>query len=138
LILYLCLTVTLLNNHESKRSKKGGFRFWACMPIYNRDAALNMGHSDEWVKRRDAEVHREAMHILVEQIRQACRPRAWLFADRQTRMAVARLAYFIGDQPAQEKLLCKLTQACSVCWAPADQFDCTDRTWPQAFSAGAK
>jgi len=105
------------------------------MPIYNRAAACNAGRSDDWAQRREADVTRESMHILVAQIREVCRPRAWLFADKETRMAEARLAYFIGDQPAQDKLLGKLTKGCSVCWAPADQLDSTDEVWPLRDSA---
>jgi len=100
------------------------------MPIYNREAAYNAGHTDDWVKRREADVIRESMHILIAQIRIVCRPRAWLFADKEIRMAEGRLAYFIGDQPAQDKLLGKLTKGCSVCWAPGDQMDSTDKVWP--------
>ena len=105
------------------------------MPIYNREAAYNAGHNDDWVKRREADVTRESMHILMEQIRIVCRPRAWLFADKEIRMAECRLAYFIGDQPAQDKLLGKLTKGCSVCWAPGEQMDCTDKVWPLRDSA---
>jgi hypothetical protein len=39
------LTVTLLNIHESKRFKKGAFKFWGCLPVYQAGAATNAGAS---------------------------------------------------------------------------------------------
>ena len=129
------LTVTVLNNDETKRFKKGGNRFWGCLPIYKRAAAINAGRSDEWIKRREAEMNRESMAVLVSQIRKLRKPRPWLFADGVTRMGVCRLAYTIGDQPAQDKLLSKLTKGCSVCWAGAHDLDSTERVWPLRDSA---
>ena len=62
-------SVSLLNLDESKRFKNGAYRFWGCLPIYNNAAARAEGKTDEWIRCRAAEVHREAMHPLVNQIR---------------------------------------------------------------------
>ena len=36
----------------------------------------------------------------------------------------------LGDGPAQNKLLAKVSKGCGVCMAPANQLDSTDQTWP--------
>ena len=41
-----------------------------------------------------------------------------------------RLAFAMGDGPAQNKHLAKETKGCGVCMAPADELDRTDQTWP--------
>ena len=41
-----------------------------------------------------------------------------------------RLAFAMGDGPAQNKHLAKETKGCCVCMAPADELDRTDQTWP--------
>lgn len=122
--------MTSLIIRESKLFKKGSYRFWGCMPIYDNAAAKAVGKSDEWIKCRSAEVHREAMRLIVQEIRQFCKPRPWLFADGVTRLGEGRPAIFIGDQPGQDKLLSKLTKGCSVCMAPFEELDCTDKDWP--------
>ena len=127
--------MSLLSNDETVRFKKGGNRFWGCLPIYSRAAAINAGRSDAWIKRREAEINRDAMAVLICQIRKLCKPRPWLFADGVTRMGVCRLAYTIGDQVAQDKLLSKLTKGCSVCWAGHRDLDSTERVWPLRDSA---
>ena len=80
-------------------------------------------------------MNRDAMHFICDQIRQVCKPRPWLFADGVTRMAEGRLAYAIGDQLAQDKLMCKVGRGCSVCWAPAKKLDYTNKIWPLRDSA---
>lgn len=50
-------------------------------------------------------------------------------------MAEGRLAYAIGDQLAQDKLMCKVGRGCSVCWAPAKKLDYTNKIWPLRDSA---
>ena len=56
LIITLC-SATLLNIDESKRFKYGAYRFWGCIK-YDNAAAKAGGKSDEWIRRRSAEVHR--------------------------------------------------------------------------------
>jgi hypothetical protein len=100
------------------------------MRIIDNASAKAEGKSDEWIKCRSAEVHREAMRLIVQEIRKFCKPRPWLFADGVTRLAKGRPAIFIGDQPGQDKLLSKLTKGCSVCMPPFEEIDCTDKEWP--------
>ena len=73
------------------------------------------------------------MHPVVEQIREICEALPYRFADgisyRITRLVVGRPAIFIGDQPGQDKLLSKVMKDCSVCWAPFDELDHTDKEW---------
>jgi hypothetical protein len=68
--------------------------------------------------------------MVVQEIRDFCKARPWNFADGITRLAEGRPAIFIGDQPGQDKLLSKLNKGCSVCWAPFEELDCTDKEWP--------
>ena len=61
------LVVSLLNIHESKRFKKGVFRFWGCMPLYDKAAARAIGMSKAWIVRRAYELHNIAMgHVVVQ------------------------------------------------------------------------
>ena len=119
-----------MNIDESKRFKKGAYRFWGCIPKFDNAAAKAEGRSDDWIRCRSAEVHRSAMHSVAEQIRKFCKARPYLFADGTTRLAEGRPAIFIGDQPGQDKLLSKLTKGCSVCCAPFEELDRTDKEWP--------
>ena len=122
--------VTLLNIDESKRFKKGAFRFWGCLPVYDSAAARLAGRSDEWITRRIAEVHMQAMDRAVTQLRAIAHPRPWRFANGESLMGVVRLAFAMGDGPAQNRHLAKLTKGCGVCMASADELDRTDQTWP--------
>ena len=123
-------SATLLNIDETKRFKKGAYRFWGCIPKYDNAVAKAEGKSDEWIRRRSAEVHRAAMHPVVEQIREVSEARPYLFEDGVTRLAAGRPAIIIGDQPGQEQLLSTATKGCSVCCAPFDELDHTDKEWP--------
>ena len=126
----LFLAVSVLNTHESKRFKKGAFRFWGCMPIYDQSAARANGVSQSWIVRRTNEVHHIAMGHVVDQIRKLCVQRPYRFGDGLTRKGVARLAFFLGDQPGQDKHLAKTTKGCGMCHCPADKLDSTEETFP--------
>ena len=60
--------VTLMNIDESKRFKKGAYRFCGCIPKFDNAAAKAGGRSDDWIKCRSAEVHRSAMRHVADQI----------------------------------------------------------------------
>ena len=122
--------VTLLNIHEGKRFKRGSFRFWGCLPIYDFAAARLAGRSDDWIKRRHLGVHHGAMDILVKMIRELSKPAIFRFADGEWRSAVARVAFFMGDHIAQMKLRSQFGLACGTCQAPANELDRTDKVWP--------
>ena len=122
--------MTVLNIMESRRFKKGAFRFWGCLPVYDSAAARLAGRSDAWITRRIAELHMQAMDHAVSQLRAIAHPRPWRFADGKCLMGVARLAFAMGDGPAQNKHLAKVSKGCGVCMAPANQLDSTDQTWP--------
>ena len=128
LMIALC-SATLLHIDESKRFKKGAYRFWGCIPKYDNAAAKAEGKSDEWIRRRSAEVHSAAMHPVVERIREFFEAQPYLFAVGVTRLAAGRPAIIIGDQPGQDKLLSKVMKGCSVCCAPFDELDSTDKEW---------
>jgi len=118
------------------RFKKGSFRFWGCLPIYSASAARAAGLSDANIRRRILEVHHEAMGVLVEgHIRPLAVPRVIQFADKEWRSSVVRLAFLMGDHPAQMKHQGHLTRGCATCWADEDDLDCTDQIWPLRDSA---
>ena len=119
-----------MNIDESKLFKKGAYRFWGCIPKFDNAAAKAAGRSDDWIRGRAAAVHRSAMRHVTDEIREFGKPRPYLFADGITRLAEGRPAIFTGDQPGQDKLLSKLTKGCSVCCAPFEELDCTDKEWP--------
>ena len=62
-------TATLLNINESNQFKKGAFRFWDCLPVYDSAAACLAGGSDAWITCTIAEVHMQAMDSAVSQLR---------------------------------------------------------------------
>ena len=127
----MTFAATLLNIHEHKRFKGGAFRFWGCLPIYNQAAARAAGCSDDKITRRSLEVHHAAMSVLMDgHVRPLAVPRLWRFTDRQWRMVVARVAFFMGDHPAQMKHQGHLTKGCATCWAELDDLDSTDKLWP--------
>ena len=100
------------------------------MPIYDQSAARANGMSQSWIVRRTNEVHHIAMGHVVDQIRKLCVQRPYRFADGLTRKGVARLAFFLGDQPGQDKHLAKTTKGCGMCQCPADKLDSTEETFP--------
>jgi len=71
-----------------------------------------------------------AMDRAVWQLRAIAHPRPWRFANGQSLMGVARLAFAMGDGPAQNKHLAKVTKGCGVCMASANELDTTGQTWP--------
>lgn len=72
----------------------------------------------------------QAMDRAVTQLRAIAHPRPWRFANGESLMGVVRLAFAMGDGPAQNRHLAKLTKGCGVCMASADELDRTDQTWP--------
>ena len=87
--------------------------------------------SDAKIRTRILEVHHQAMGVLVEgHIRPLAVPRVIQFADKEWRSSVVRVAFFMGDHPAQMKHQGHLTRGCGTCWAEEDDLDCTDRIWP--------
>ena len=126
----MLVAATVLNIHESKRFKKGAFRFWGCLPVYDSAAARLAGRSDAWITARIAQVHMQAMDRAVSQLRAIAHPRPWLFANGETLMGCCRLAFAMGDGPAQNKHLAKVSKGCGVCMAPYEQLDATDQAWP--------
>ena len=99
------------------------------MTLYKKAAARANGTSQSWIVRRTNEVHYIAMGHVVDQIRKLCMPRPYLFTDGKTRMGIVRPAFFMGDQPGQDKHLAKTTKGCGVCMAPADKLDSTEETF---------
>ena len=70
------------------------------------------------------------MHVVLEAIRELNAPAAYLFADGQVLMAEAGLAFVMGDQPAQDKMMGKKSKSCRLCLCPCDKLDSTDETFP--------
>ena len=106
--------MTLLNIHESKRFKKGAFRFWGCLPVYQAEAAANAGASIDQVRKRIVEVHQAGMHVVLEAIKELCAPASYRFADGEVHIGEVRLAFIMGDQPAHDKHAAKKSKSCNV------------------------
>ena len=85
---------------------------------------------EAWIVQSANEVYHIAMNHVVDQIRKLCMLWSYHFAVGKTRMGVVRPAFFIGDQPEQDKHLAKTTKGCGVCMAPVDKLDSTDETFP--------
>ena len=126
----LFLAVTLLNLHESARFKKGAFRFWGCLPVYSAAAAENAGSSASWIRKRAAEVHQIGLGIVLEAVRELNAPAAYRFANGQVLIGEARLAFMMGDQPAQDKHMGKKSKSCRMCLCPFEELASTDTTYP--------
>ncbi len=45
-------------------------------------------------------------------------------------MGKARLAFVMGDQPAQDKVIGKKSKSCRSCLSPCNELDITDETFP--------
>ncbi len=45
-------------------------------------------------------------------------------------MVEARLAFVMGDQPAQDKLIGKKSKSCRSCLCPCDKLESTEETFP--------
>ena len=126
----MVLTVTLLNIHESKRFKKGAFRFWGCLPVYQAEAATNAGASMDQVRKRTVEVHQAGLHVVFEAIQELCAATPFRFADNKVHIAESRLAFFMGYQPAHDKHVAKKRKSCRLCGAPHDKLADTDEVRP--------
>jgi hypothetical protein len=57
------LEVTLLNNPESARFKKGAFCIWGCLPEPPAAAAEDEGTSESKIRIRATEVHQAGLSI---------------------------------------------------------------------------
>ena len=75
--------MTLLNIHESKRFKKGAFRFWGCLPVYQAEAATNAVACMDQVRKRTVEVHQAGLHVVFEAIQELCAATPFRFADNK-------------------------------------------------------
>ena len=122
--------MTLLNIDESKRFKKGAFRFWGCLPVYQAEAATNAGATIDQVRKRIAEVHQAGLHVVLEAIKEIGSPAPYRFANGEVHVGEGRLAFFMGDQPAHDKHAAKKSKSCRMCGAPHDKLADTDEVWP--------
>jgi hypothetical protein len=98
--------------------------------VYSAEAAQNAGVSETRVKHRIAEVHQLGLHIVLDAIRELNSPAAYRFANGQVLMGEARLAFIMGDQPAQDKHMCKNSKSCRLCLCPHDKLASTDEVFP--------
>ena len=94
--------------------------------MYSAEAAENAGASETWVKHRIAEVHQLGLHLVLDAIRELSAPAAYRFANGQVLMGEARLAFLMGDQPAQDKHICKKSKSCRMCLCPSQKLASTD------------
>ncbi len=55
------------------------------------------------VSKRTVEVHQAGLHVVFEAIQEHCAPASYSFANGEVHIREARLAFFMGDQPAHDK-----------------------------------
>ena len=70
--------------------------------MYSSEAAENAGASETLIRHRIAEVHQLSFNIILNAINA---PAAYRFANGQVLMGEACLAFVMGDQPAQDKVI---------------------------------
>ena len=75
--------------------------------MYSSEAAENARASEILIRHRISEVHQFSFNVILEAIRALNAPAAYLFANGQVHMGKARLAFVMGDQPAQDKVIGK-------------------------------
>ena len=98
--------------------------------MYSAAAAENAGASETQIRHRIAEVHQLSMHVILEAIRELNAPAAYRFANGKVLMGEARLAFIMGDQPAQDKIMGKKDKSCRYCGCTVDKLDSTYETFP--------
>ena len=98
--------------------------------MYKVEAATNAGATPEKARKRCAEVHQAALHIVLEAIRELCAPSQYRFANGEVYTGEVRLAFFMGDQVAHDKLFGRRSKGCRMCYAPHDQLADTNEIWP--------
>ena len=98
--------------------------------MYSAEAAANAGTSQTNIRIRTAEVHQACLGIVLEAVRELNAPAAYRFANGQVLMGEVRLAFIMGDQPAQDKHIGKKSKSCRMCLCPCDKLDRTDETFP--------
>ena len=94
--------------------------------MYKVEAATNAGATPEKARKRCAEVHQAGLHIVLEAIRELCAPSQYRFANGEVYTGEVRLAFFMGDQVAHDKLFGRRSKGCRMCYAPHDQLADTD------------
>ncbi len=83
-----------------------------CLPVYSSEAAENAGASETLIRHRIAEMHQLSFNVILKAIRALNAPAAYRFANGQVLMGEARLAFVMGDQPAQDKVIGKKSKSC--------------------------
>jgi hypothetical protein len=103
---------------------------WECLPVNSSEASENAGASETLICHRIAVVHQLSFNLILEEIRALNAPAAYRFANGQVLMCEARLAFVMGDQPAQDKVIDKNSKSCRSCLCPCDKLDSTDEMFP--------
>ena len=98
--------------------------------MYSAEAAGNAGTSESKIRIRAAEVHQAGLGIVLEAVRELNSPAAYRFANGQVLMGEVRLAFLMGDQPAQDKHIGKKSKSCRMCLCPCDELASTEETFP--------
>jgi hypothetical protein len=97
--------------------------------VYSAAAAENAGATETKIRTRAAEVHQAGLGIVLEAIRELNSPASYRFANGQVLIGEARLAFVMGDQPAQDKHIGKKSKSCRMCLCPSDKLDSTDENF---------
>ena len=98
--------------------------------MYSAEAAGNAGTSESKIRIRTAEVHQAGLGIVLEAVRGLNSPAAYRFANGQVLMGEVRLAFLMGDQPAQDKHIGKKSKSCRMCLCPCDELASTEEAFP--------
>ncbi len=96
--------------------------------MYSAEAAANAGTLETNIRIRTAEAHQAC--LVLEAVRELNLPAAYRFANGQFLMGEVRLAFIMGDQPAQDKHFGKKSQSCWIFLCSCDKLERTDETFP--------
>jgi hypothetical protein len=119
----------LAQHSRECKVQERSFLLLECLPVYSAEAAANAGTSQTNIRIRTAEVHQACLGI-VEAVRELNSPAAYRFANGQVLMGEVRLAFIMGNQPAQDKHIGKKSKSCRMCLCSCDKPDRTDETFP--------
>ena len=121
--------MTLLNIPEHLRFKKGGVRFWGCLPVFDYDAPE--GLSQGLKRKRALELHHDCCRIISSEMLNFCEQRNRMqAADGSIYEVVPRLAFVAADFQQIQQNVALVGRGCHVCECPYEELDRTGMQWP--------
>ena len=114
--------MAVLNIHECKRFKKGGYRLIACLPSYDTHRCAP-GMTERQKKERKLEFNHTCLRYIFAGIKRLNVPRWMRFPDNMYYLVCVRLGLVIADGPQRDDFSCRKGKACWLCKAEQDDLD---------------